>query len=337
MHFSILHKASQQSADDIASIIKTDVDEDCRDYTMQLNKLVGEGIIRMIDFKDVVSLFAIDASFAQATTLEFLDEANDLLRFNYCLEGQVFHKLYDENVLASLTKHKGSVTANQSGTQQVMVFPAKERVRFLSIELDRKHYQKKLPCDIDKIPEKLLDVLEDCRAAQVFLYQHNYAHVIHEEALEILDTSYVGLVKTTHQESKALEIIAQQFKQFTDDISTEKPKKILKEFELEKIGEVRTIIREEMKNPPSIPELAKRVGLNQQKLKKGFKQIYDRSIRNYIVKLRMEHARALLLSGQFSVKEVAYQVGYENKSYFARKFREYFEVLPSDLLKQEIK
>jgi AraC-like DNA-binding protein len=45
----------------------------------------------------------------------------------------------------------------------------------------------------------------------------------------------------------------------------------------------------------------------------------------------MQMARDLLLSGDFSVKEVGIQVGYSNLSNFAAAFKKEFHLLPSEI------
>jgi AraC-like DNA-binding protein len=53
-------------------------------------------------------------------------------------------------------------------------------------------------------------------------------------------------------------------------------------------------------------------------------------IRNY----RLEQAREQLLSGAFSVKEVAFSVGFREPAHFTRAFRETYGVVPSSLLQK---
>ena len=285
----------------------------------------------MIDFVEVIGLLAIDGIFFRPVHFEFQGEADRLLRFNYCIEGQVMHRMHDDQYIATLERAKGSMTANVCGSTHRMSLHSHERIRFISIELDRSHYRDKLPCKIDDIPSKLRDVLEDAIGEKLFSYQFTYAHMIHDESLEILDTSYKSLIKTTHQEAKSLEIIAQQYRQYTDDTTLHGVGQVLKEYDRDRLREAKKILKEEMRDPPTIPQLAKRIGINQQKLKGGFKEIYGLTVNQYLQKLRLEHARALLISGKFSVREAAYEVGYSNHGYFSRKFFERFNVLPSEL------
>ncbi|HEY8399314.1 MAG TPA: helix-turn-helix transcriptional regulator [Flavihumibacter sp.] len=83
--------------------------------------------------------------------------------------------------------------------------------------------------------------------------------------------------------------------------------------------------------PPTIEQLAHEAAMSTAKLKKLFKEVYGTSIYAYYQKQRMNVARDLLLSGDYSVKEVGLQVGYSNLSNFAAAFKKEFNLLPSEI------
>lgn len=82
--------------------------------------------------------------------------------------------------------------------------------------------------------------------------------------------------------------------------------------------------------PPTIDQLATEAAMSSAKLKKLFKEVYGTSIYAYYQKQRMSVARDMLLSGDFTVKEVGLQIGYSNLSNFAAAFRKEFNILPSE-------
>ncbi len=89
--------------------------------------------------------------------------------------------------------------------------------------------------------------------------------------------------------------------------------------------------------PPTIIELAKTVAISASKLKKVFKTVYGVPPYEYYQKQRMQKARVMLLSGNYSVKDVGYTLGYGNLSNFTLAFKKAFGVLPSSLAKQTVK
>lgn len=85
--------------------------------------------------------------------------------------------------------------------------------------------------------------------------------------------------------------------------------------------------------PPTINELAKTVAMSASKLKKIFKTVYGVPPYEYYQKQRMQKARVMLLSGNYSVKDVGYTLGYANLSNFTLAFKKAFGVLPSSIAK----
>jgi len=81
------------------------------------------------------------------------------------------------------------------------------------------------------------------------------------------------------------------------------------------------LVRNLQQTPPTIPKLARMVGTNENKLKKGFKEIYGKSIYNYLISFRMEKAIELLEDGKLPLDEIALLVGYADSAHFSRAFR----------------
>jgi len=84
--------------------------------------------------------------------------------------------------------------------------------------------------------------------------------------------------------------------------------------------------------PPTLKELARESAMSESKLKKIFKAVYGYPPYEYYQRQRMQKARLMLLSGDYSVKDVGYTLGYANLSNFTLAFKKVFDKLPSQLL-----
>ncbi len=82
----------------------------------------------------------------------------------------------------------------------------------------------------------------------------------------------------------------------------------------------------------TVDEVADYVGLSKYYFLRIFKRITGYTMINYISLIRCEYAKELLLSGEYTVKEVALRCGFEDFSYFTNVFKKYTGSLPSDLL-----
>lgn len=91
------------------------------------------------------------------------------------------------------------------------------------------------------------------------------------------------------------------------------------------------LIRDFSHPAPTIATLSRRAAMSPSKFKKIFKTIYGAPVYSYFQDHRMEKARLLLLSGQYSVSEVGHAVGYANLSNFSAAFKRKFNRLPSEL------
>ena len=98
----------------------------------------------------------------------------------------------------------------------------------------------------------------------------------------------------------------------------------------DKIYQARDIICSEYLNPPSLHDLALRVGTNECTLKAGFKEAFRTTVFNYLFDYRMNIAIHYLLDSNKSIGEVAGLVGYEHQAHFCTAFKRKFNVTPSE-------
>jgi len=104
--------------------------------------------------------------------------------------------------------------------------------------------------------------------------------------------------------------------------------------DIEGIRKVEALLTSDFSVPPlTIAKLAKTIAVSESKLKTLFKAVYGSPIYEYFQRHRMEKARVMLLSKDYSIKDVGYALGYANLSNFTLAFKKQFGQLPSDLLK----
>jgi AraC-like DNA-binding protein len=103
-------------------------------------------------------------------------------------------------------------------------------------------------------------------------------------------------------------------------------------YDIHQLMHVEALLTENiLTRPPTIDQLAQEAAMSSAKLKKLFKEVYGTSIYAYYQKQRLSVARDMLLSGDYSVKEVGLQIGYSNLSNFAAAFKKEFNLLPSEI------
>jgi AraC-like DNA-binding protein len=100
--------------------------------------------------------------------------------------------------------------------------------------------------------------------------------------------------------------------------------------EPKRIREVKQYLEENYLASVPIKQLSRRFGINEFDLKKSFKTEYNNTIFGYVQQLRMERAKEQLLAGK-SIKEVAFEIGYEHPHHFSTAFRKWYHMPPSRL------
>lgn len=78
-----------------------------------------------------------------------------------------------------------------------------------------------------------------------------------------------------------------------------------------------------------IKQLAQIAGMNDNKLKRGFKQLFGNTISTYHEDLRLQKAMRLMIETDMPVEEIAYSVGYRNAAHFSDKFKRKFQFPPT--------
>jgi AraC-like DNA-binding protein len=151
---------------------------------------------------------------------------------------------------------------------------------------------------------------------------------------QILLCPFQGKTKCLFLESKVLELISHM--RFQQTLRSECQSrsahiKLLVD-DREKIWQAKGILDENLEDPPSIPELARRSGINEFKLKAGFRQVFGTTPYRYLADQRLEAARQLLRECRMNVTEAAFAVGYSNLSHFAKIFYAKFGINPSEYL-----
>jgi AraC-like DNA-binding protein len=89
----------------------------------------------------------------------------------------------------------------------------------------------------------------------------------------------------------------------------------------EALENIKKLIEGNMEEMPSLRQLCKKSGLNEDKLKKGFKLLYGLPLYAYHCHLKIERAKKLLQETDQSVCEIAWQLGYEQSSGFCKTFK----------------
>ncbi|MCP3872039.1 MAG: helix-turn-helix transcriptional regulator [Desulfobacteraceae bacterium] len=181
---------------------------------------------------------------------------------------------------------------------------------------------------------------KDIRVITEGLGKQRYYHIgrisasMHSALYEILNCPYTGTIRKIFMESKALELVAYKLVQLkASETGFEQPNNLNRE-ENDQIHYAKLLLVNNMENPPTLFDLARKVGLSHTKLNAGFRKIYGTTVFGCLQRIRLEHAKYLMGKEGFNVTEAAFAVGYNSVPSFSRAFSLYFKQPPKKVAKK---
>ncbi len=144
---------------------------------------------------------------------------------------------------------------------------------------------------------------------------------------DIKNCTYEGLTRRIYLESKSYELIALLY----EGAENNKVDCGITAIDQEKIHWAASMIRENLESPLTIMELARAVGINQTKLKTGFKRLMGQTVFGYLQEIRMHKAKRYLLDTELSIQEIGMLLGYQNTSNFSIAFKNTYGYSPVKL------
>src|SRR4051794_32537684 len=94
--------------------------------------------------------------------------------------------------------------------------------------------------------------------------------------------------------------------------------------------EAAEIVDREFASDLSLDDIARRVASSRRQLQRAYAEIGETTFRDHLTRVRMQKAAEMLATRALTVREVAHRVGYRQPAQFAKAFRRYQGVAPSD-------
>ena len=150
---------------------------------------------------------------------------------------------------------------------------------------------------------------------------------------EIRHCQFRGGLKKLFLQSKAIELLALQCEQMEKELALGSPAQYNKisAQDLERLYHARDLLLQNMQHPLSLGQLSRKAGLNEFKLKSGFKAVFDNTVFGYLGDRRLELARELILEGKQSMSVIAEEAGFSSPQHFSTAFRKKFGVSPAKM------
>lgn len=311
----------------IGEQLSVPIHEDCHRFHVEVPETFGAGQIIAYDSAYGLDALIINVKACRHFTLQFSGQMSDPITFYTMCQGYLL--VESSSFSFELNPLQSTIHGGFGDTDFVWSFAEDQNVLCMFAYVYKDVFFGKMGCEQLGIPEDLLTVVKDVDGLDTdFLFQEIYHLPLIDTVKDIVEQETTGILNSTFASGKIYENIYLQFLNYKEYEQKEGLRLIKREEQLRAIRNAEQILTSRLQEPPTIVDLSRMVGINQQTLKKGFRQLYGATINQYLNEKRLEQAGILIQAGEMSLREVALAVGYNNPSYFARKFKEKYQVVP---------
>jgi len=193
-----------------------------------------------------------------------------------------------------------------------------------------KHFLSRLSSSFPKL-DAWLHKVEKKIAGDIVPVNHFLTPEMIAIVHHILKCSFRNNAAKFYIEAKIMELLLLALEHVSGD-NIPAPIK-LSPYDIEMLEEVRNMILDDFETKHSLLEIARKVGINDYKLKKGFKHRYGKSIYEYQLNARLEYAKKLIEENKMGLDEIAMLTGYGHSSNLITRFKKVFGYTPKYLRK----
>ena len=304
------------------------------EMTWKWPPVFGKGVFNLIKIRPGLALAVYEYQLNQPVVVCF-DEKTSPISIGFCLGGgNGFQVDFEVNPKLHMSLETGNgILCHCPKPCRSSNYPTSEPIRYVVIYIEPNVLCTLLNDTIIDLMSPDLQALIRGDRSICCMQAFPNTPSINTAAHQVFHSPYQGTLRKTYLEGKTLELITLAITQLAFHITKTSTGQKLLPFEVDCIQRAGRILTDNLERPPSLPELARRVGIHKDKLNKGFREIYGTSAFDFLRVYRLETAREMLRSRQKNVTEVAFEVGYNHPKNFTRAFKCYFGFNPSDYLR----
>ena len=118
---------------------------------------------------------------------------------------------------------------------------------------------------------------------------------------------------------------------YTSELPSEARGNTSKKIDRRFINEFTSIVESNIANENfSVEDICREIGVSRVQLNRKVKALLSYNVNDYILTVRMQKARFLLASAEYSIFDVACNVGFSSQAYFATVFKSKFSMTPTE-------
>lgn len=300
--------------------------EDC-ERCWSCPEAFGEGGFRKTVIRNGFELWITDCLFQR--DIMCYQEDISAVHFGFCLAGHYTGDLGKQREPFTLRagEHYLFFARDQNGCGQMATGV---RQLCVSLMINPELFLSYFGDDCSLLPEMLQGIVHQDTDACFFQVERITADM-HRALRQIIDCPYTGASRKLYIESRCLELMAYQLRQFSglkavSALATGRGH--VHPAEKSRIEKVRSLLLDNLDAPPNLDDLAEAAGMSHPKLNRCFRQMFGTTVFQYLKHERLKQARVMIEDQGRTVTETAYSVGYSSLSHFAKAYKHHFGISP---------
>ncbi|PWJ41772.1 helix-turn-helix domain-containing protein [Sediminitomix flava] len=271
-------------------------------------------------FEILLIEFISDINF---TTSRTSDDDPELIHVNLIKNGEINHFFEDKKEFLKADSRKRVLLHN--GLFEINNFvPANTNVQTVGFRFSKKVFKEIMPEYI----KELNDLFPENEGIA-------YHTALPAELINLLDEMFYlkneSLKPTPLILAKGIEILAKLFDSVIN-LRKEDDFNGLHIHDYQRLLEIRKKLVSSLDQKIVLSDLAKEFGVSVSKLKRDFKTLFNTSVYQYHLQVKMDEAMRRLKSGAYSILEISLDLGYETPSKFSQMFKKIKGVNPKEIL-----
>lgn len=306
----------------------------------RLNEPAGEGIMRHTHIANGVELVYSELE-EQNPTLQEEQKAFDMLEIMYIVDGHAEFELANRQFVSG---EKGDVMIfnSQSAVRRTvlgksgmncisLILFTEDAILFLNDFLQTKTFSKEIFFPSIRSSKGVMTICGSELLEKLFLETIKLPSVYSKFKTKLCITQIILNLMEICKKNESLkngqnDLEGKELKESSDLYFSGTTGR--------KVQNVRRLINANLENEISIEELSQKVNLNRTTMQKVFKEMYGLTVNEYKTKARIQKAKNLLATTDFSITKISSLCGYVNASKFSEVFKKQEGILPKDFRKE---
>lgn len=204
------------------------------------------------------------------------------------------------------------------GAQISSSFDGGQEHHFCTISLSQDFLLGKLGLDEDDLPRALTQAWQQQKSA---FGEYNISDRTCAAARELFSIKSEGSWRYFEIRSVAYDLLRLLLSDWREMKASETTRVSIRPEERAKLYAIMHMIADDPNKAGTLEQMSQDWGLNRNKLHFGFKHLFGRSISQFAMKQRIDHAKTLLRKGNLKIAEIAEEVGFSEPTNFTNSFK----------------